>query len=83
MEIVLDGNLYLPIEEAAELLQTTKLRILMLLKSGSLHGQELAGEWYIERDSLIICRQNGSTAEVVAGCRRACATHDCGCAGKG
>ncbi len=44
MEIVIEGIPYIPIAEATEELQTTHLRILMLLKHKVVTGRQVDGE---------------------------------------
>ncbi len=42
----------LPIDRAAELLNTTELNILMHIKHGNLSGLEKEGQWYLSQKSF-------------------------------
>ena len=46
------GKEMVPLEKAAAELQTTGLRLLMLVKQGLLHGEQIDGKWYIRRASV-------------------------------
>jgi hypothetical protein len=81
MDRSIDGIPHLPLQDAAAILQTTPLRILMLLKKGSLTGVEDEGEWYLNRESLLTCMQNGSLEQKIGGCHLSCAAHAC-CSGE-
>jgi hypothetical protein len=67
------------IEDAAEELSTTGLRLLMLLRDGTLIGQEVNGEWMITRSSLEQFRQAGLPAATQKGCASSCQAAKCGC----
>jgi hypothetical protein len=43
------GKDMVQLEKAAEELKTTGLRLLMLVKQGLLHGEQIEGMWYIRR----------------------------------
>lgn len=45
--------------QAAVELQTTMLRVLMLVKSGQLVGRECAGGWQVSRESLLAQKKTG------------------------
>lgn len=79
MGIIIEGILHIPIVEAAEELQTTHLRILMLLKHGVATGCQVDGEWYIEKNSLACLKSNGMDRLEPAGCAASCAASTCGC----
>ncbi len=67
----------LPIVEAATLLETTPLNVLMHVKRGLLKGVEEAGGWLIERASLdaLLASSGGKSDQVCAsGCA---AKHAC------
>ncbi|BCR03772.1 hypothetical protein DESUT3_08410 [Desulfuromonas versatilis] len=70
------------LEEAAAVLQTTKLNVLMHLKRKLLEGTELDGNWRISRSSLealklktasegkaVVCRSHCSSAGGCGGCK--------------
>ncbi len=67
------------VEESAETLATTPTKILMLLKSGELKGQEIAGEWLVEADSLACCKSHGIDMKTANGCASYCNSGGCGC----
>jgi hypothetical protein len=67
------------IDDAAEELSTTGLRLLMLLRDGTLVGRELHGEWQITRDSLERLKQAGISVPVQKGCASSCQATTCGC----
>jgi predicted alpha/beta hydrolase family esterase len=48
----------IPIAEAAELMETTELNVLMHVKRGHITAEEKDGEWYINADSLITFQEN-------------------------
>ena len=69
----------LSVTEAAKILQTTPLNILMHIKRGLLKGSEDDGEWLIERASIdaLMEKTGGSKADDV--CASGCARkHACG-----
>ena len=70
---------YLPSAEAAEKLGTTVTKVLMLLKGGDLKGKEIAGEWFVEADSLACCQAHGIDMKAAKGCESYCSSGGCGC----
>ena len=69
----------LSVTEAAKILQTTPLNILMHIKRGLLKGSEDDGEWLIERASIdaLMEKTGGRKADDV--CASGCARkHACG-----
>ena len=64
----------LPIAEAAQILQTTPLNILMHIKRGLLKGTEEDGQWQVEKASLdaLAAKTGGKQADDVctSGCAR-------------
>ncbi len=58
--------------EAAEELETTHLRVLMLIKEGALDGKQEGEEWYVTRNSLDCFLTHGSNAQAQIKCRTAC-----------
>jgi hypothetical protein len=66
------GEKTLPITEAAQILQTTPLNILMHIKRGLLKGAEKDGHWQVEKTSLdaLAAKTGGQKADNV--CTGAC-----------
>jgi hypothetical protein len=58
--------------EAAEELETTPLRVLMLIKEGALDGIQTGEEWFITRKSLDCFQSHGGNAQAQITCRTAC-----------
>jgi hypothetical protein len=69
----------LTVAESAETLATTPTKILMLLKNGDLKGEEIAGKWFIDADSLACCKSHGIDMKAVKGCVSYCSSGGCGC----
>jgi len=67
-----------PIREAAELLGTTHLRILMLIKEGVLKGDQDGGEWFVTRESLDCFNMRGDNVQAKSRCRSSCGGGSCG-----
>ncbi len=82
MELMIEGIPHIPIAEAAEELQTTHLRILMLLKHKVATGHQVDGEWYIEKNSLACLKSHGMDRLEPASCAASCTTSTCGCKGQ-
>ena len=79
MARIIDGVNFLTAAEAAEELNTTITRILMLLRSGDLQGRELDGEWCVAQDSLACAKAHGTDKKTANGCISYCASKGCGC----
>jgi hypothetical protein len=73
------GTNYVPIAEAAQLLETTEMRVLMLLKRNELQGKMEDDAWYVDRSSLKLC-EKPKAADIVrpGGCGGGCGS---GCGG--
>lgn len=69
----------LTVAASAEILATTPTKILMLLKNGDLHGEEIAGTWFIDADSLACCKAHGIDMKAAKGCASYCNSGGCGC----
>lgn len=69
----------LTIEDAAEELSTTGMRLLMLLRDGTLVGREDHGVWMITKASLERLKQTGLSTPAVKGCASSCQASTCGC----
>jgi|GEM_PF-916934 len=70
------------LDEAVEELATTGLRLLMLLREGTLEGVEQEdGSWLIARASLERLKAQGGVPPVKQkkGCASSCNSSSCGC----
>ena len=67
-----------PVMEAAEVLGTTHLRILMLIKEGVLKSGQDGTEWFVTRDSLDCFRKHGGYVRAESTCRSSCGGGSCG-----
>jgi len=81
MDMMLNGTPHIQAAEAALELQTTHLRVLMLLKRQKLAGCRVGEEWYVERSSLDCLKRDGVDPHEMAACRTACSSSTCGCKG--
>jgi len=75
----IDGKTYVTAAEAANKLETTITRVLMLLRSNDLAGTQLAGEWYVESDSVACAKAHGTDMKAAKGCASYCSSGGCGC----
>ena len=66
-------------EEAAKVLGTTPLNLLMHLKRGLLTGREIDGSWFVTRASLDRLVREGKAQVVKAKCPSACKEGSSGC----
>jgi hypothetical protein len=66
-----------PVIEAAEVLGTTHLRILMLIKEGVLKGGQDGSEWFVTRDSLDCFSKHGGDVQAKSTCRSSCGGGSC------
>lgn len=68
------------LEEAAGELSTTGLRLLMLIREGTLEGREEGGVWQVSRKSLERLRGQGGAPPVQQkGCASECTSAKSGC----
>ncbi len=74
----IDGVSYMTATEAAAKLETTGLRILMLLKEKSLQGVMVDGEWYVTSGSVECYQAHGEDVKGTKGCQSDCLS-GCGC----
>jgi hypothetical protein len=72
------GTSFVPIAEAAELLETTEMRVLMMLKKNELQGKMVDDAWYLDRSSLQLCSRPKAADIVKRGCGGGCGS---GCSG--
>lgn len=70
---------FITVKEAAQFLETTETRILMMLKKNELQGKMENDEWFVEKISLGLCNKP-KAADVVrrGGCGGGCGS---GCGG--
>ncbi|MDD2897448.1 MAG: hypothetical protein PHI31_01925 [Desulfuromonadaceae bacterium] len=73
------GTNFVAIADAAQLLETTEVRVLMMLKKDELQGKQVDGAWYVDRSSLKLC-EKPKAADIVrpGGCGGGCGS---GCGG--
>jgi hypothetical protein len=72
------GENWTPIAEAAQLLGTTPLNVLMHIKRGLLVGVELDSSWLVKPESLATLLRKRSEGKVSAVCRSGCSkAHGC------
>ena len=76
------GTNFVPIIEAAKLLETTEMRLLMMLKKNELQGKMVEETWYVDRSSLKLC-EKPKAADIVkaGGCGGGCSGNSSGCGG--
>lgn len=65
-----DDNDLVSLEQAAEILGTTSVNILMNLKRGLLQGREIDGLWYVSRASIAAHEGDTRAALATPHCRR-------------
>jgi hypothetical protein len=82
METSIAGVTHVTAAVAAEELQTTQLKVLMLLKQKALTGSMVDGEWFVSRESLDCAKVHGIDRSVQSQCKTSCSTGSCGCAGR-
>lgn len=75
------GTSFVPIAEAAQLLETTEMRVLMMLKKNELQGKMENEAWFVDRSTLQLC-EKPKAADIVrpGGCGGGCSG---GSGGKG
>ena len=66
------GTVFVPIAEAAQLLETTEMRVLMMLKKNELQGKNEDDAWYVDRASLQLCSKPKAADIVKPGCGGGC-----------
>ena len=69
------------LDQAVEELGTTSLRLLMLLREGTVEGVEQEdGSWLIARASLERLKERGGVPQAKQkGCASSCTSSNCGC----
>jgi len=72
------GTSFVPLAEAARVLETTEMRILMMLKKHELLGKLEDDAWYVDRTSLHLCDKPKAEDIVKPGCGGGCSS---GCGG--
>lgn len=68
----IDGKSWIDIQEAAAALNSTIPRLLMLIKDGTLVGQQLDGEWYVTSDSICNCSNREKIPHIPKSCSGGC-----------
>ena len=74
------GTNFVPIADAALLLETTGMRLLMMLRKNELIGKMVEEAWYVDRSSINLCNKP-KAADVVkpggcgGGCGSGCGSH--------
>jgi len=68
-----NGRELVPAEEAARVLETTPLSVLMRLKRKLLEGREVEGRWFVVRESLERLQEEGPSKDAGPLCRSHCA----------
>jgi hypothetical protein len=66
------GEEYISLARAAQALETTETRVLMMLKRKELWGKLEGDAWLVEQKSLQACRPSSPTAGVTSCCGGAC-----------
>ena len=66
------GTSFVPLAEAAQLLETTEMRVLMMLKKNELQGKVEEDAWYVDRASLQLCGKPKAADIVKPGCGGGC-----------
>jgi len=72
------GSSFVAIAEAAKLLETTEMRVLMMLKKNELQGKIEDDAWYVNMASLQKCDKPKAADIVKPGCGGGCGS---GCGG--
>ncbi len=69
------------LEIAARELGTTGLKLLLLIKAGTIEGLMEEGEWYVTRSSLECFRAHGGELPAAAtpSCQSSCKSSTCAC----
>ncbi len=62
------GTSFVPLAEAALLLETTEMRVLMMLKKNEIKGKNEDDSWYVDRSSLQLCGKPKAADIVKPGC---------------
>lgn len=73
------GENWTPIAEAAQLLGTTPLNVLMHVKRGLLVGAEHEDGWLVDTASLVELVRKHGTGGLTAVCQSGCASKATGC----
>ena len=68
-----------PLAEAARELETTHLRLLMLVKQGTLAGEMIEGEWFIPRAAIERFKAAGGDRRADLACKASCGKSSCSC----
>ena len=74
-----DDRECITVDEVAEELHTTPLRVLMLIKEKALKGELRDGTWLVTRNSLNCFMVSGADLSLQASCHTSCSSSGCSC----
>lgn len=74
-----NGEHWMSLAQAAEALGSTPLNVLMHIKRGLLTGQERAGDWQVDPESVATLLRRRQEGNLSAVCRSGCAKQAGGC----
>jgi hypothetical protein len=77
MELIIEETPYVAITDAARELETTHLRILMLIRRNMMKGSQVDGEWYVEKSVIASFKELDMDDKKLGGCRASCASGKC------
>ena len=68
-----EAGTYVPLAEAARMLETTEMRVLMMLKKQELAGRQEGDTWLVDKISLQLCgKPKASDVVRPGGCGGGC-----------
>ena len=76
-----DAGTFITLSEAARLLETTEMRVLMMLKKREIAGKQENDAWIVDKVSLQLCGKPKASDVVRRGCGCGCgsgAENGCG-----
>lgn len=74
-----NSGAFVPLAEAARLLETTEMRVLMMLKKKELVGRQEDDAWFVDKASLQLCGKPAASDIVrPGGCGGGCGSGGCG-----
>ena len=80
MTLVNDGIEYISAAAVAEQLETTEMKVLMLLRQKALCGQMIEGSWFVTAASLAsFDRELAEPGALKGDCSTSCSGAGCGC----
>ena len=75
-----DTTRWIPIAQAAAILGSTPLNVLMHVKRGLLAGEEVDGGWLIDPETVAVLRSRRSDGELPSVCHSTCNRKSSRCA---